>query len=132
MTIRGAVGNYVYNNNASNRGYYQRVQGVNIGNDQFFLNNVHESVLETQFVAPQYFSDYYVEDASFMRLDNVTLGYTLLPKRGISSLRFYVTGQNLLVFTKYSGLDPEVGVGGIDNAPFPRPIGFIFGASLGL
>lgn len=132
MTIRGAVGNYVYNNNASNRGYYQRVQGVNIGNDQFFLNNVHESVLETQFVAPQYFSDYYVEDASFMRLDNVTLGYTLLPKRGISSLRFYVTGQNLLVFTKYSGLDPEVGVGGIDNAPFPRPMGFIFGASLGL
>ncbi|MEQ8704795.1 MAG: TonB-dependent receptor [Phaeodactylibacter sp.] len=132
MTIRGAIGNYVYNNNASNRGYFQRVQGVNIGDDRFFLNNVHESVLETQFVAPQYFSDYYVEDASFMRLDNVTLGYTFLPKRGISSLRLYVTGQNLLVFTKYSGLDPEVGVNGIDNAPYPRPMGFIFGASLGL
>ncbi|TXB61480.1 SusC/RagA family TonB-linked outer membrane protein [Phaeodactylibacter luteus] len=127
MTLRGAVGNYVYNNNASNRGFYNRITGL-----PGFMNNVHESALVTGFRNPQYFSDYYVEDASFMRLDNITLGYTFLPKRGVSSLRLYVTGQNLLVFTRYSGLDPEVGIGGIDNAPYPRPMGFIFGASLGL
>ncbi len=127
LTIRGAVGNYIYNNNASNRGHFDRI-GVLPG----FVSNLHESALVTQFENPQYFSDYYIEDASFMRLDNITLGYTFLPKRGISSLRAYVTATNPLVFTEYSGLDPEVGVSGIDNAPYPRPVGFIFGVSLGL
>ena len=132
FTIRGSIGNYVYNNNASNRGFYQRVEGVNIGDDRFFLNNVHESVLVNQFARPQYFSDVYVEDASFVRLDNVTLGYTFMPKRGLSNLRLYVTAQNPLVLTEYSGLDPEVGIGGIDNAPYPRPQALIFGLNLGL
>ncbi len=131
FTLRGAVGNYVYNNNASNRGVYQRVQGTGIGNDRYVLYNLHQSVLETSFMTPQYFSDYYVEDASFLRLDNITLGYTFLPKKGLSSLRLYATAQNLFVMTQYSGLDPEVD-NGIDNSPYPRPRGFIFGLSLGL
>ncbi len=132
FTIRGSLGNYVYNNNASNRGFFQRVQGVNIGDDRYFLNNVHESVLVNQFVTPQYFSDVYVEDASFARIDNITLGYTFRPGNGLSSLRLYATAQNPLVWSEYSGLDPEVGIGGIDNAPYPRPRAFIFGLSLGL
>ncbi|MCB0587957.1 MAG: TonB-dependent receptor [Phaeodactylibacter sp.] len=131
FTLRGAVGNYVYNNNASNRGTYQRVQGTGIGNDRYVLYNLHSSVLESGFMTPQYFSDYYLSDASFLRLDNITLGYTFLPKSGLSSLRLYATAQNLFVLTKYGGLDPEVD-NGIDNAPYPRPRGFIFGLSLGL
>lgn len=131
FTLRGAIGNYVYNNNASSKGYYDRVQGRDLGNGRLFVNNLHHSVLETNFYSPQYFSDYYVEDASFMRLDNITLGYTFPFSGRFTSLRLYATGQNLLVFSKYSGLDPEVD-NGIDNAPYPRPKGFIFGLSLGL
>ncbi len=132
FTLRGSIGNYVYNNNASNRGFFQRVEGVNIGEDRYFINNVHESVLVNQFVQPQYFSDVYVEDASFLRVDNVTLGYTFRPNRGFNSLRLYVTAQNPLVFTEYSGLDPEVGVGGIDNSPYPRPQAYLFGLNFSL
>ena len=83
-------------------------------------------------MTPQYFSDVYIENASFLRVDNVTLGYTFMPKRAINSIRLYATAQNPLVFTEYSGLDPEVGIGGIDNSPYPRPQAFIFGLSLGL
>ncbi|MCB0546483.1 MAG: TonB-dependent receptor [Phaeodactylibacter sp.] len=130
FTLRGAAGNYVYNNNASEKGVYRRVQGVGIGNDRYFMNNVHQSVLKTGFRTEQLFSDYYVEDASFLRLDNITLGYTFQPNKGLSSLRLYATAQNLFVLTEYSGLDPEVD-NGIDRAPYPRPRGFIFGLSLG-
>ncbi|MCB0556030.1 MAG: TonB-dependent receptor [Phaeodactylibacter sp.] len=131
FTLRGAVGNYIYNNNASSKGFYQRVQGTGIGNNRYFLNNIHQSALVTGFNTIQLFSDYYIEDASFLRMDNITLGYTFRPKTGISSLRLYATAQNLFVLTEYSGLDPEVD-NGIDSAPYPRPRGFIFGLSLGL
>jgi TonB-dependent starch-binding outer membrane protein SusC len=125
FTLRANLGNYVYNNNSSDRGYfdYLTVSGVSI-------NNLHQSTLETKFTRPQYFSDYYVEDASFLRMDNITLGYTFLPKSVFSNIRLYATAQNLFVLTEYSGVDPEVG-GGIDNFPYPRARGFIFGLSFG-
>lgn len=124
--LRGNVGNYVYNNNASNYGYYDRID-----ERTGFVNNVHTSVLLTRFERPQYFTDYYVEDASFLRLDNVTLGYTFDQLGKNRSLRLYATAQNLFVWTNYTGLDPEVG-NGIDNNPYPRSRAFIFGLSLGL
>lgn len=127
FTLRANAGNYVYNNNASNGGYF------NIVNERgdIFLNNMHTSGLVTKFQGPQYFSDYYVEDGSFLRVDNATLGYTFPKMPGRSSLRVYVTAQNPLLFTKYSGIDPEV-ANGIDNNLYPRSRGWLFGVSVGL
>lgn len=127
FTLRGSVNNYVYNNNASNGGYFNRVNE----RGDLFLNNLHTSALVTNYQAPQYFSDYYIEDASFLRMDNVTLGYTFNQLKGGRSIRAYVTSQNPFVWTRYSGLDPEVG-NGIDNNPYPRSRSFQVGISLGL
>ncbi len=134
FTLRGSIGNYVYNNNASNGGYF----GVVNERGDIFLNNMHISGLVTKFQNPQYFSDYYVEKANFLKVDNATLGYTVPNLPGNSSVRLYVTATNLFVFTKYSGTDPEIGFGtlnrgpGIDNRLYPRSRGFVFGVSLGL
>ena len=75
----------------------------------------------TQFDTQQYFSDIFVENASFFRLDNVNLGYNFkdIFAPG-SSLRVYAMAQNVLVITKYSGVDPEV-FGGIDNGYYQMP-----------
>jgi iron complex outermembrane receptor protein len=126
FTFRAHLGNYIYNNNASNYGFYNRLT-LNPN----YVNNLHTSVLETKFDAPQFFSDYYLEDASFLRLDNITLGYTIMPKSVFNNIRLYATAQNLFVLTNYSGLDPEVD-NGIDNNPYPRARAFVFGLSLGL
>jgi hypothetical protein len=81
-------------------------------------------------------SDWYVEDASYLRLKNLTLGYTLpeklLAKFGFGNLRIYLSSQNLLTFTKYSGIDPEVGGDGIDIGLYPQPRTFMFGINIGL
>ncbi|HND87077.1 MAG TPA: SusC/RagA family TonB-linked outer membrane protein, partial [Saprospiraceae bacterium] len=127
FTMRGNVGNYVYNNNASNGGYLNRVNE----RGDIFLNNLHTSGLVTRFNGPQYFSDYYVEDGSFLRMDNITLGYTLPRMPRQSSMRLYVTAQNPFIWTRYSGLNPEVG-NGIDNNPYPWSRTYVFGLSLGL
>jgi len=80
-----------------------------------------------------------IEDGSFLRINNVTLGYTLpaksVSKMGISRLRFYVTANNLAVFTKYTGYDPEVSVGssgltpGLDYSAYPKSRLFLFGVN---
>jgi TonB-dependent starch-binding outer membrane protein SusC len=83
-----------------------------------------------------YPSSWAIEDGSFLRLNNVTIGYTLpnrLAKYHISKLRFYVTGNNLAVFTKYTGYDPEVSVSsngltpGLDYSAYPKSRLFLFG-----
>ena len=82
------------------------------------------------------FSDYYVQNASFLKIDNITLGYTLDKLKFISptsSARFYATVQNPIIITKYDGLDPEVGNStdpGIDYNLYPRPLVFMFGVNL--
>ncbi|QKG80673.1 SusC/RagA family TonB-linked outer membrane protein [Tenuifilum thalassicum] len=84
-------------------------------------------------------SDFYVEDGSFLRLKNVTLGYTLptsiSQKVKVQKLRVFVTGTNLLTFTKYSGFDPEIGARssldiGIDRNIYPQARTFLFGVNL--
>jgi TonB-dependent starch-binding outer membrane protein SusC len=130
-TLRAYLGNYVYNNVASNLGYYNILTQANAP------TNLHTSVLKTGFLKPQYQSDYYVEDASFLRLDNLTLGYTFGPMRGMNSFRIvegarvFGTIQNVFTSTKYSGIDPTAGVGGIDNNLYPRSRTFVGGVSLG-
>ena len=80
-------------------------------------------------------SDRYIEDGSYLRIKNVTLGYTLpktlLKKAFISSARLYFTAQNLLTFTKYKGFDPEVGTNGIDNNVYPVTRTMNIGVNLG-
>jgi TonB-dependent starch-binding outer membrane protein SusC len=124
FTLRASVGNFVYNNVASNQGFYNTVKGD-------APNNLHSSVLETKFTTPQYFSDYYVEDASFVRLDNLTLGYTLRGTRFPEGTRIFGTAQNLFTITRYSGVDPLAGINGIDNNIYPRARTFTAGLTVG-
>jgi hypothetical protein len=121
FTLRAYLGNYVYNNVASNLGTYAEVTR----NSPF---NLHESVLETGFLQPQYLSDYYVEDASFLRMDNITVGYNL--ELGGRPARLFATMQNAFTITGYSGVDPTAGILGIDNNLYPRSRTFTSGMSL--
>jgi iron complex outermembrane receptor protein len=96
------------------------------------LSNIPTSVQNTGFVQTEdvILSDYYIEDASFLRMDNITLGYTfenLLVKN--SSLRVSAGVQNVFTITNYSGLDPEV-FGGIDNTIYPRARTYFLGANI--
>lgn len=121
FTLRAYLGTYVYNNIASNLGSYEEV-----GRGSPF--NLHASVLETGFEKPQYFSDYYVEDASFLRMDNLTLGYTV-QWRG-RPMRIFGTVQNVFTLTGYSGVDPTAELRGIDNNIYPRSRTFSGGVSV--
>ncbi|MCC9136028.1 SusC/RagA family TonB-linked outer membrane protein [Pontibacter silvestris] len=123
FVLRANLGNYVYNNIYSNNGTYR-----NISNGTY-LSNMSTNVLETNFQDPQYLSDYYVENASFLRMDNLNLGYDFGMIRDKANLRLTASVQNVFVITKYSGLDPEIG-GGIDNNFYPRPRVFSLGANV--
>ncbi len=127
FTMTSNLGGYVYNNIASSDGHYSRLEDVGLN-----VNNLHSSVLETNFNQPQFFSDYYIEDASFVRLDNITVGYNY-NKLNFMNLRVYASFQNVFVLSKYSGLDPVVRsstTNGIDNNPYPRPRTMTFGVNL--
>lgn len=133
FTLRAYLGNYVYNNVASNLGHYSALKGA-------APNNLDASVLKYGFVDPQYFSDVYVEKGSFLRMDNVSLGYTFYGLRGARQVRLFGTVQNVFTITGYSGVDPEAAVGGcgclgatigIDNNIYPRSRTFTAGVSLG-
>lgn len=122
---RASIGNYIYNNMESTRGTYN-----NLYNSVGYLNNVTPSIYETQFESSRYWSDYYMHNGSYFRMDNISLGYTFGEiVQYVSSLRVYTTIQNAFVITKYPGLDPEV-YSGIDNNIYPRPRNFIFGVSV--
>jgi len=112
ITLRAYLGNWVYNNVASSNGAYQNLTG------SAMPSNLHSSVLTTGFVVPQYYSDYFVEDASFLRMDNITLGYALTYKD--RPIRLYGTIQNAFTITGYSGVDPTAGLNGLDNNIYPR------------
>lgn len=114
FTLRGNIGNYVYNNINSGAGALQ-----NVFNTNNYLSNVSSSVLSTNFQTNQYFSDYYLENASFLRMENLTVGYNVYQSK-LATARLTAAAQNLFVLTKYSGLDPEI-PGGIDNNFYPRP-----------
>ena len=121
---RVSLGNYVYNNVASgssNSGIYASVGG---------LANQNRAILTTKFANPQYWSDHFLENGSFMRLDNMTFGYNFDNfAESTGTLRVYLSVQNLFVITRYSGLDPEV-FNGIDDNIYPRPRTIMLGARL--
>jgi iron complex outermembrane receptor protein len=109
--MRAYLGNYVYNNVASNLGDYQELQRAS-------PYNLSTSVLSTGFQTPQYLSDFYVESASFLRMDNITLGYQFQYQD--KPMRLYVALQNAFTITGYSGVDPTAGINGLDNNIYPR------------
>jgi len=111
FTLRAWLGNYVYNNVASNLGSYQEVRRGS-------PYNLHASVLQTGFTTPQYLSDFYVEKASFLRMDHITLAYNFTYRGEL--MRLYTTVQNAFTITGYSGVDPTAGLNGVDNNIYPR------------
>jgi iron complex outermembrane receptor protein len=88
-------------------------------------------VLKHQFEHPQYFSDVYVERASFLRMDNITLGYTFEHLANLNRPRVFATVQDAFTITDYSGVDPTATVIGIDNNLYPRTRTFLTGVTVG-
>jgi TonB-linked SusC/RagA family outer membrane protein len=128
MNVRGSLGNYMYNNVDSNNGTEANVITTN-GN---YLSNGTRDLLYTGFSTSndkQLHSDYYVQDASFIRLDNISLGYTFNQKANAPLVQLTAAAQNVLVITDYKGLDPEK-ADGIDNNFYPRPITFTLGLNV--
>jgi iron complex outermembrane receptor protein len=125
FTIRGSLGNYMYNNVYSNLGASRNV--YNLAN---IVNNASVNFLETGFNNNQYLSDYYLSNASFIRMDNAYIGYSLGQIKNTGArANLSATVQNVFVITKYKGLDPEI-PGGIDNSFYPRPRVFTLGLNV--
>jgi iron complex outermembrane receptor protein len=119
FSSRISLGNYVYDGVTAGSSYDQMYQ---IG----YWKNMPRTLNETQFVKRQFTSDYLVSNASFFKLDNVSVGYTFNELKGRLIPRLSFTVQNAVTITKYDGLDPEVS-GGIDNNFYPRPRTFMLG-----
>lgn len=134
LAMHGSFNNYVYNNVQSNRESYG---GSYMYDPSGFLKNRIESAWETDFANPQFRSSYYVQKASFLRIDNVTLGYTFpQPTNWLQSIRIYGTVSNPFLFTSYKGLDPEFSgdvkaeTEGIDNNIYPNPRTYMIGLNV--
>lgn len=158
-----SVGNDVYNANAieyTQTSKYQyrnlidkmasgsRWTNIDANGNLLNWNNAEElaalnanTAMWSPYTGKYVLTDYYVEDASFLRLSTLTLGYTLpttLTKRvGINSLRFYVTAYNVFCITNYSGFDPEVSAirrtnltPGVDYSAYPKSRQFVIGLNL--
>ena len=117
---RANIGNYVYNNVASGALY------STVYNQSGFYNNISKQINNAKFTNTQYFSDFYLENASFFKMDNMSVGYNF---DQYVKTRLSFTVQNVFTITNYEGLDPEV-AGGIDNNFYPRPRVFVFGVNL--
>jgi TonB-dependent starch-binding outer membrane protein SusC len=100
--------------------------------------NVPDKALTDKVNADPLFSDYWIENGSFLRLQQITLGYSIPFKANgwVKKVRIYVTGENLHVWTKYSGLDPELNLEGLTSPGiefydfYPRPRTFSFGLNV--
>ncbi|MDH7460854.1 TonB-dependent receptor [Chitinophagaceae bacterium 26-R-25] len=126
FVLRSSIGNYVYNNIASNNGNRNQILGNPV------LYNASRSYLDTKFVGSNVdlLSDYFMQNASFLRMDNFTVGYNagaVFKKK--ANLRLNAGVQNVFVITKYKGIDPEIS-SGIDNNMYPRPRIFTLGGAI--
>lgn len=114
-SLRANVGNYVYNGMAMNTGAWSTVSY-----NTYQLNNLNSSYLKTGFQNRQYLSDYYIENASFLKMDNLSLVYNFGRICKWFSMNASVMVQNVFCITKYTGVDPEV-PNGMDVSFYPRP-----------
>ena len=128
LSGHASIGNWVYNNVASDTEML-----ADLWTNSFIGNRV-SSATDSMFSQAQYLSDYYVRDGSFLKLDNITVGYTFPQLFEVKagrpvSLNLFGTVQNICTITGYTGMDPEI-YGGIDGTVYPRPRTFVFGAKL--
>lgn len=120
ITLRASLGNWVYNNTQASNVF----KGTN--SSLPLSNLMADTFLFEQQTLQSIMSDYFVQNASFLRCDNISLGYTWRELFGQMRLRLYGAVQNPFVITKYKGLDPEI-ASGIDNGVYPRPVTFSVG-----
>jgi len=126
FNLRASIGNHLYNAVNAGNAQYDNIESTQV------VANLPTSVLDSNFntTSDVLFSDYYIENASFLRMDNITLGYTFSKIfNDKATLRLSTGMQNVFVITDYSGFDPEV-FGGIDNTIYPRPRTVLFGANI--
>ena len=134
ITFRANIGNYVYNSvlqdqlqyvttlyDAKFDGYHSVLKEAydSYYNDGCQLRNQTDGVLTT----------YFVQNASFLRCDNITLGYSFAPKNSTINGRVYCTVSNPFVVSGYKGLDPEI-ASGMDGNMYPRSMSTVLGVSL--
>jgi iron complex outermembrane receptor protein len=127
FNLRANLENYVFNNVNSARAQYDLLANSSV------VANLPTSVLQSNFNTTEnvILSDYFIENASFLRMDNISLGYTFNEIfNDKSSIRLSTSVQNVFVITNYSGLDPQVFKNGIDNTITPRPRTFTIGANI--
>ena len=129
FNMRASFGNYVYNDNQAGACNISKGSIYQLG----YLGNRTTDAVNTGFTSPlteQFLSDMWVENASFLKMDNITVGYSFHNLFGSNiGGRAYATVQNVFTITKYSGIDPEIS-NGIDNSLYPRPFTTILGLSL--
>jgi hypothetical protein len=124
--LRGSIGNEVLN---QTRVYYE-------GPGYLGTKNILKSSLDNDYTDGAYYSSRFIEDGSYLKLDNVTLGYNVPIKSAyISKVRVYLTGQNLLTITKYKGIDPEISLSGLQPGIdwydfYPRTKTFVIGVNV--
>ncbi|MDL2257358.1 SusC/RagA family TonB-linked outer membrane protein, partial [Bacteroidales bacterium OttesenSCG-928-I14] len=123
-SLRASIGNYVYNNTFSDLGNYSQVLNPN----NFLMNTVRD-INNTQFYNRSLMSDYYLENASFLKMDYFTVAYNFGRIANAFDLRLNLSAQNVFTLTKYKGIDPEI-AGGIDSNFYPNPRNFTLGLSL--
>jgi TonB-linked SusC/RagA family outer membrane protein len=128
--LRASIGNYVYDNVSSNFGVRN-----NILSTQGILNNAGTDLYNTNFSGSsgtQYLSDYFIKNASFLKMDNVGLSYNVgkLSRTGNTTMRISANVQNVFIVSDYKGLDPELSTG-IDYNLYPRPRTYTLGLNVG-
>lgn len=127
FVLRASFNNYVYNNIFSANGRLNTILGAQA------IGNASANYLTTLFKGStdqQLLSDYYIQNASFLRMDNVNVGYNVGKIiHNQATLRLNLSVQNVFVITKYEGLDPEIN-NGVDNNFYPRPRVFALGLNL--
>ncbi|AUC83568.1 TonB-dependent receptor [Lacinutrix sp. Bg11-31] len=125
LQSRASLGNYMYNDVEASRGILANATNNSI------LSNIHSDYYNSGFTVISdrtALSDHFVQEASFFKIDNITIGYTL-DKVKNTTFRFYGSLQNVLTITDYEGLDPEINLG-IDNNFYPRPRSFVMGVNI--
>ena len=130
FSLRASIGNYVYNNNEQGMA---NVSPTEVWKSALlYMNNyTYEAIgrnWQTYQITSQ-LSDFYVHNASFLKCDNITLGYSFKTFDDYLNGRVYLTASNVFTISKYDGLDPEV-ASGFDSNMYPRPMTFILGLNL--
>jgi iron complex outermembrane receptor protein len=122
---RANFGNYVYDNVSSENAVYARLYRP----EGPYLGNVKSNVTDVNFNDPRYWSNFYIYNGSYFRMDNIRLSYRFDQLiSGKASLVLSATVNNVFVITQYDGLDPEIS-NGIDNNLYPRPRTYVFGVN---